>query len=171
MEENIQSQSACHQGHSSVWKNIDCFIVTAICSGIYTIWILALGLIFGAHLNRIELSFLCIQMLVGAVRMFGFAVIAMIVLYSTKNVSLATAFNVFLAIAFDLMLTGLNKIPVIKFAHLENSFFSGAVNCAGIDMQLTGASAAVAILCELLKVVILSLGLTYILFRKKELDF
>ena len=152
-------------------KCIDCGIITAVSFGVYTIWVLLLGLVLGAHMNGTEAVFLCTQFLVAGVKTFGFATLAMIVLYATKNVSYATVANVLLIVASDLFLAGFHKIPGIKFMHWDNKIFSGAVECAGIDLQLSGGGALATILWDLGKVVVVSLLLSYLFFRRKELDF
>ena len=152
-------------------KCIDGGIITVISFGVYTVWVLALGRVLGAPMNEAEIAFLCGELLVDGVKSFGFAALAMIVLYGTKNVSLATTVDVVLIVASSLFLAIFQNIPKIKFMHLEQTVFSGAVDCAGIDWQLVGGAALGSLFWELFKVIVISLLLSYLLFRKKELDF
>ena len=64
-----------------------------------------------------------------------------------------------------------SKIPVIKLLHIERHVFSNALECAKVDLLLTGGTAIFTLLWHVIKVCAVSIILAYLLFRKKELDF
>ena len=152
-------------------KFINCVIVTFISYGIYTLFITITGLIMGAKMNGAESSFLYSTILTNAFIVLGYATISMIILFWSKNVAYATLVDAFLLFAGDTLLRGLNVIPVINHWHIDRHFFSQALECAKVDLLLTGGTAIITLLWHVAKICAISIFLAYLLFRKKELDF
>lgn len=152
-------------------KFINCVIVTFISYGIYTLFITVTGLIMGAKMNGAESGFLYSTILTSAFTVLGYATISMIILFWSKNVAYATLVDAFLLFAGDTLLSGLNDIPVIKFWHIDRHVFSNALECAKVDLLLTGGTAIFTLLWHVVKICAISIILAYLLFRKKELDF
>ena len=152
-------------------KFVNCVIVTFISYGIYTLFISITGLIMGAKMNGAESSFLYSTILTNAFIVLGYATISMIILFWSKNVAYATLVDAFLLFAGDTLLSGLNMLPVIKFWHIDRHVFSQALECAKVDLLLTGGTAIFTLLWHVAKICTISIILAYLLFRKKELDF
>ena len=152
-------------------KFINCVIVTFISYGIYTLFITITDLIAGVKMNGAESSFLYSSILTNAFTVLGYATISMIILFWSKNVAYATLVDAFLLFAGDTLLSGLNDIPVIKFWHIDRHVFSNALECAKVDLLLTGGTAIFTLLWHVVKICAISIILAYLLFRKKELDF
>ena len=152
-------------------KFINCVIITFISYGIYTLFITTTGLIMGAKMKAAESSFLDSSVLTNAFTVLGYATISMIILFWSKNVAYATLVDAFLLFAGDSLLSGLNVIPVINHWHIERHVFSQALECAKVDLLLTGGTAIFTLLWHVAKICAISLILAYLLFRKKELDF
>ena len=152
-------------------KFVNCVIVTFISYGIYTLFITITGLIMGAKMNGAESSFLYSTILTNAFTVLGYATISMIILFWSKNVAYATLVDAFLLFTGDTLLSGLNMLPVIKFWHIDRHVFSQALECAKVDLLLTGGTAIFTLLWHVAKICAISIILAYLLFRKKELDF
>ena len=152
-------------------KFINCVIVTFISYGIYTLFITVTGLIMGAKMNGAESGFLYSTILTSAFTVLGYATISMIILFWSKNVAYATLVDAFLLFAGDTLLSGLDGIPVINHWHIDRHVFSNALECAKVDMLLTGGTAIFTLLWHVVKICAISIILAYLLFRKKELDF
>ena len=152
-------------------KFINCVIVTFISYGIYTLFISITGLTMGARMNGAESSFLYSSILTNAFIVLGYATISMIILFWSKNVAYATLVDAFLLFAGDTLLSGLNVIPVINLWHIDRHVFSHALECAKVDLLLTGGTAIFTLLWHVAKICAISIILAYLLFRKKELDF
>ena len=152
-------------------KFINCVIVTFISYGIYTLFITIVGLGMGAKMNASESSFLYISILVNAFTVLGYATISMIILFWSKNVAYATLVDAFLLFAGDTLLSGLNAIPVINLLHIDRHIFAHALECAKVDLLLTGGTAIFTMFWHVAKICAVSIILAYLLFRKKELDF
>ena len=125
----------------------------------------------GVKMNAAESGFLYSTILTNAFIVLGYATISMIILFWSKNVAYATLVDAFLLFAGDTMMSGLNAIPVIKFWHIDRHVFSNALECAKVDLLLTGGTAIFTLLWHVVKICAISLILAYLLFRKKELDF
>ena len=149
----------------------DSILITLISYTAYISAVLLIGLIMGAGMSREEVAFLLSSALVGAVKTIGFGAMAMIVLYFTKNVAFAALTDIFLLVAMDLITDNFKKIPVIKYLHLEQRTFSGAVDAARAGLMLGDTASLFTIFWELLKICALCLLVSYLVFRKKELDF
>ncbi|WP_248406227.1 ABC transporter permease [Butyrivibrio fibrisolvens] len=152
-------------------KFVNCVIVTFISYGIYTLFITITGLLMGAKMNVAESSFLYSTILTNAFIVLGYATISMIILFWSKNVAYATLVDAFLLFAGDTLLGGLNAIPVIKHLHIDRHVFSHALECAKVDLLLTGGTAIFTMLWHVAKICAISIIVAYLLFRKKELDF
>ena len=152
-------------------KFVNCVIVTFISYGIYTLFITITGLIIGVKMNAAESSFLYSTILTNAFIVLGYATISMIILFWSKNVAYATLADAFLLFAGNTLMSGLNAIPVIKFWHIDRHVFTHALECAKVDLLLTGGTAIFTLLWHVAKICAISLILAYLLFRKKELDF
>lgn len=152
-------------------KFVNCVIVTFISYGIYTLFITITGLLMGAKMNVAESSFLYSTILTNAFIVLGYATISMIILFWSKNVAYATLVDAFLLFAGDTLLGGLNAIPVIKLLHIDRHVFSHALECAKVDLLLTGGTAIFTMLWHVAKICAISIIVAYLLFRKKELDF
>ena len=152
-------------------KMTDSIIITMISYGAYILAVLLIGFIMGAGMGSGEVEFLLSSALSGAVKTIGFGAIAMIVLYGTKNVTFATLTDIFLLAAADIVMDNFKKIPMIKYLHLEQRVFSGAVDAAKAGLMLGNKTALFTILWELLKICVLCLIIGYALFKNKELDF
>ncbi|WP_026529176.1 ABC transporter permease [Butyrivibrio sp. VCD2006] len=152
-------------------KFINCVIVTFISYGIYTLFITITGLIMGAKMNGSESSFLYSTILTNAFIVLGYATISMIILFWSKNVAYATLVDAFLLFAGSTLMSGLNSIPAISIWHIDRHIFSQALECAKVDLLLTGGTAIFTLLWHVVKICAISIILAYLLFRKKELDF
>ena len=146
-------------------------IITFISYGVYALFITAMGLVTGVKMNSAETSFLYSSILTNAFLVLGYATISMIVLFWSKNVAYATLVDVFLLFAGSNIMSIFSKIPVIKLWHIERHVFSNALECAKVDLLLTGGTAIFTLLWHVIKVCAVSIILAYLLFRKKELDF
>ena len=122
-------------------------------------------------MNGAESSFLYSSILTNAFIVLGYATISMIILFWSKNVAYATLVDAFLLFAGDTLLSGLNVIPVINLWHIDRHVFSHALECAKVDLLLTGGTAIFTLLWHVAKICAISIILAYLLFRKKELDF
>ena len=152
-------------------KFINCVIITFISYGVYALFITAMGLVMGVKMNSAETSFLYSSILTNAFLVLGYATISMIVLFWSKNVAYATLVDVFLLFAGSNIMSIFSKVPVIKLWHIERHVFSNALECAKVDLLLTGGTAIFTLLWHVIKVCAVSIILAYLLFRKKELDF
>ena len=152
-------------------KFINCVIITFISYGVYALFITAMALVTGVKMNGAEISFLYSSILTNAFLVLGYATISMIILFWSKNVAYATLVDVFLLFAGSNIMSIFSKIPVIKLLHIERHVFSNALECAKVDLLLTGGTAIFTLLWHVIKICAVSLILAYILFRKKELDF
>ena len=145
--------------------------MTFVSFAFYSLFVTLLALIMGAGMNRTEVAFLYISILISAVKCLGYATVSMIVLYCTKNVALATLTDTLLIFAGTAPFMLLERIPGIKFMHLEYRIFEGSIKCSGLSLLLGKWSALLCIMREIILVSVLSLLLSFLLFRKKELDF
>lgn len=152
-------------------KFIDCVIVTAASFLSCFFFILMLGLTLGAGINASELKYLSGVIMVWMFRSLGYATFSMIVLYWTKNVVLATIADAILLFAAGTLLSFLDSIPVIKFLHLNTYIFEGMLTSANSSIQLGQASGWLWILFAVVKICVFSIVVSFLLFRKKELDF
>ncbi len=154
-----------------ICKFTDCVIITLISFGVYALFVTFAGLIVGVKMTGAQATFLYGEIFAAAIKSLGYATMSMIILFWTKNVAFATAADVLMI--FSGQNTGgiLTKLPVIKFMHPDRHLFTGAISCANVDLQLVGGSAIFTSLWILVKVCVVSLLLSYLLFRKKELDF
>ena len=152
-------------------KFIDCVIVTAASYFIYFLFTMILGLVLGAGINISELQYIGGLIMVWMLKSLGYATFSMIILYWTKNVGLATIADAVLLFAAETIMSFLNYIPVIKFYHLDKYIFEGMINNANSSLQLGQAQAWLWIFFALAKICIFSLAVSFLLFRKKELDF
>ena len=152
-------------------KFVNCVIITFISYGIYTLFITITGLIMGVKMNGAESGFLYSSILTNAFTVLGYATISMIILFWSKNVAYATLVDAFLLFAGNTLMSGLNAIPVIKFWHIDRHVFTHALECAKVDLLLTGGTAIFTLLWHVAKICAISLILAHLLFRKKELDF
>ena len=145
--------------------------MTAATFGIYDIYTLILGLVMGAGMNGHEVKYLSGYLLVWTLKSLGYATFAMIVLYWTKNVVLATFTDVLFLFIGDTLITTLDHIPVIKFYHLQNYIFEGILTKANVSLQLGQAGAWLWIIFSIVRICAFSILVSFLLFRKKELDF
>ncbi len=152
-------------------KFIDCVIVTFASFLLYYFFVMMLGLALGAGINLSELKYFSGIMMVSALKTLGYATFSMIVLYWTKNVALATFTDVFLLFGGEMVMGLLSNIPVIKFYHLENYIFAGILTKANVSLQLGQTDAWLWIIFAIARICIFSLVVSFLLFRKKELDF
>ena len=152
-------------------KFIDCVIVTVFSYMAYMVFVLLLGLVMGAGISLEETGFLASGIMAGAVKTIGFATVSMIVLYWTKNVAFATLADIILTAAAPLIFDIFKKIPAVKFLHLENRLFPGVIDCARASLMLGDNGAILTILWELIKVCAVSILISYLLFKDKELEF
>ncbi len=109
--------------------------------------------------------------MVWMLKSLGYATFSMIILYWTKNVGLATIADAVLLFAAETIMSFLDYIPVIKFYQLKKYLFEGMLNNANSSLQLGQATAWLWIFFALAKICIFSLAVSFLLFRKKELDF
>jgi hypothetical protein len=109
--------------------------------------------------------------MVWMLRSLGYATFSMIVLYWTKNIAFATITDAILLFASSTLLTFLNNIPVIKFYHLNTYIFDGMLTGANSSIQLGQASGWLWIIFAIVKICVFSIVVSFLLFRKKELDF
>lgn len=151
-------------------KAIDCILVSLVCFFMYWAFNMVLGFILGAHLRAEEIRFFTINVLGEAFTTMGFSTLAAIVLYWTKNTAFSTLVNVLLYFVGTLGSFGLNKIPAVKFLHLEKGFLDEAMSMYGADIML-GTAGISPMIFKIIRVCVVSLILSYLLFRKKELDF
>ena len=152
-------------------KFIDCVIVTFTSFFLYYFFVMMLSLALGAGMNLMELKFFSGAVMVWALKTLGYATFSMIILYWTKNVALATFTDVFLLFAGGLLLGLLNNIPVIKFYHLENYIFEGILTKANASIQFGLADGWLWIIFAIVRICVFSIVVSFLLFRKKELDF
>ena len=152
-------------------KFIDCVIVTFASFLAYYLFILIVGLVMGARINATELRFISGMVMVWALKSLGYATFSMIVLYWSKNVAMATFTDVFLLFAASLLMGLLNNIPIIKFYHLQKYIFEGMLNNANTAIQLGQTQAWFWIFFAIARICIFSIVVSFLLFRKKELDF
>ena len=101
----------------------------------------------------------------------GYATFSMIVLYWTKNVGLATIVDAILLFAGSTLMSFLDSIPVIKFLHLHKYIFEGMLINANSSWQLGQNGALFWILFAIVRISVFSIVISFLLFRKKELDF
>ena len=95
----------------------------------------------------------------------------MIVLYWTKNVILATVTDAILLFSAATLLSFLNSIPVLKLYHLDTYIFDGMLTSANSAILLGQPYGWLWILFAVAKICIFSIVVSFLLFRKKELDF
>ena len=152
-------------------KFIDCVIVTFVTFLVYTCFVLLLGLVLSAGMNASELKFICGMILIRAIKSLGYATFSMIVLYWTQNVGLATFTDVFLLFTGSLLLSVFDVIPVIKFYRLGNYFFEGILSNAYASLQLGQGSAWLWLTLAIVRICVFSIFVSFLLFRKKELEF
>ena len=150
-------------------KMTDCVIITVITYGLLTVFLMIISVIFGAHMNGAEMAYVYGTILANAFRSLGFATVAMIVLYWRRNVVLATLVDVVLITSANMF--NFDKIPKLKLMHLENRLYAGAINCANVSLQLGDGLQIITMLWLFIKLAAVSLALSYLLFRKKELEF
>ncbi|SCY28266.1 hypothetical protein SAMN02910292_01313 [Lachnospiraceae bacterium XBB2008] len=152
-------------------KFIDCVIVTVASFLIYYFFTMMLGLALGAGINSSELRYISGLILVWMFRSLGYATFSMIVLYWTKNVILATVTDAILLFSAATLLSFLNSIPVLKFYHLDTYIFDGMLTSANSAILLGQPYGWLWILFAVAKICIFSIVVSFLLFRKKELDF
>lgn len=152
-------------------KFLDCVIVTVTTFFVYFFFTMMLGLALGAGINVTELKYISGIIMVWMFRSLGYATFSMIVLYWTKNVALATITDAILLFAAGTLMSFLNSIPVIKFYHLNTYLFEGMLTGADTSIQLGDVSGWLWILFAIARICIFSIVVSFLLFRKKELDF
>ena len=152
-------------------KFVDCVIITVTTFFIYFFFMMMLGLALAAGINASELKYIGGLIMVWMLRSLGYATFSMIILYWTKNVGLATIADAVLLFASETLLSLLNNIPVIKFWHLNKYIFEGMLVNANASLQLGHASGWLWIIFAVVKISIFSIIVSFLLFRKKELDF
>ena len=152
-------------------KFIDCVIVTVTSFFIYLFFAMMLGLALGAGINAAELKFICGLVMMWMFKSLGYATFSMIVLYWTKNVGLATITDAILLFAGSTLMSFLDSIPVIKFLHLHKYIFEGMLINANSSWQLGQNGALFWILFAIVRISVFSIVISFLLFRKKELDF
>ena len=152
-------------------KFIDCVIVTFTSFFLYYFFVMMLNLALGAGINLMELKFFSGAVIVWALKTLGYATFSMIILYWTKNVALSTFTDVFLLFAGGTLLSLLNNIPVIKFYHLQNYIFEGMLTNANASIQYGQADGWLWIVFAIVRICVFSIVVSFLLFRKKELDF
>ena len=152
-------------------KFIDCVIVTVVSFFAFWLFIMVQGLALGAGINIIELTFISGSMLVLALKTLGYGTFSMIVLYWTKNVILATFMDALLLFAGGMMISFLDHIPVIKFYHMDRYIFEGILTNANVSLQLGQMDAWLWIIFAIIRISLFSIVVSFLLFRKRELDF
>ena len=152
-------------------KFVNCVIVTFISYGLYTLFATITAISAGAGMNSSESAYLYGTVLTDAFLVLGYATIAMIILFWSKNVAFATLVDAFLLFAGNTIAEIFVKLPVIKHMHIERHFLAQALECAKVDLLLTDGGAIFSMLWHICKVCVISVALAYLLFRKKELDF
>lgn len=151
-------------------KVADCVIVSFACFLLYGLFVILLGFIMDAGLNAYELKYIFGSVFSNTLCVIGFSTIAMIVLYATKNVALSTLVDVVLYFASLGIKSALGRIPVVKFLHLENHLVDNGLNIMLSDFML-GNGSLLGMVWKILRVCVISLIISYLFFRKKELDF
>ena len=152
-------------------KFINSVIITFISYVIYTLFVTITVFIMSIKMNVSESSFLYSSILTNAFITLGYSTISMIILFWSKNVAYATLVDAFLIFAGGTLLGIFDSIPGIKLLHLDRHMFLHALECAKVDLLLTGGNAIFTLLWHVAKVCVISIILAYLLFRKKELDF
>ena len=152
-------------------KFIDCVIVTVVSYAAYYLFTLIMGLVFGAGMNASEFSYITGLTVVWMLKALGYATFAMIVLYWTKNVGVATFVDVFLLVFGGFMLGFFDNIAVLKFYHLQTYFFEGMLINANASIQMGQADAWFWMFFAIVRICVFSVIVSFLLFRKKELDF
>ena len=152
-------------------KFIDCVIVTLVSFLSYYLFTLVLGLVLGAGMNASEFNYISGLIVVWALKSLGYATFSMIVLYWTKNVGLATFTDVLFLFSGGLIMALLDNIPVIKLYHLDRFIFEGILSRANVSIQLGQADAWLWILFAIVRLCLFSIVVSFLLFRKRELDF
>ena len=153
-------------------KFIDCVAVGFLSYALYTLLISLLALILGANMSGAEAAFLYSALFTWAVETIGFATISMILLYWLKNVVLATIVDLSLLLFVGTALTQLfHRVPALKFLHPEYALFDKQVASARASMLLGNGGGFFLVLWNLILACFVSILVSYLLFRKKELDF
>ena len=152
-------------------KFTDCVIVTAVSYLLYYLFTIVLGLVMGAGMNMNEFNFISGIIMVAALKSLGYATFSMIILYWTKNVGLATFTDVFLLFFGGMFMGLLNEVPVIKLYHPERFLFEGMLTRANVSLQLGQVDAWFWVFFAIVRICVFSIIVSFLLFRKRELDF
>ena len=152
-------------------KFFDCVIVTVATYLIFYFFIMMLGLALAAGINLYELKFISGGIMVSALKALGYGTFSMIVLYWTKNVIMATFLDALLLFAGGMLLSLLDRIPFIKFYHMDRYIFDGMLSYANASLQLGRADAWLFIFLAIARISLFSIVVSFLLFRNRELDF
>ena len=152
-------------------KVIDCIIVTAVSFAVYLVIAELVFLVNGVYLNAGRHLYFLGKILVDTVTVIGVSTFSMIFLYCTKSAVLATVVDTLILSLGSLMAEVFNYIPYVKFWHLEDHVFVNAVTGAFASLSLGNISGLFMIFGVLIRTVVISVVIAFLLFRKKELDF
>ena len=152
-------------------KVVDCIVVTVISFVLYLAIAELVFLIFGMHLSAGRNLFFMGKVLVSTVTVIGVSTFSMIFLYCTKSAALATVVDTLILALGTLMSEVFKYIPYVKFWHLEDHVFVNAVNGAFVSLSLGNVSGLFVLFGDLIRTVVISVVIAFLLFRKKELDF
>ena len=79
--------------------------------------------------------------------------------------------DVFMMFFGGLLLGVLDNIPVIKLYHLDKYIFEGMLTKANVSLQLGQTDAWFWVFFAIVRICIFSIVVSFLLFRKRELDF
>ena len=149
---------------------LECIMVTLTCMLLLFLVEALLALALGAGLTAEGWRLLGTIFFTSALQIIGEAAITMMILYATGRVPVAVIVNIALPFIFEGLEKLLNRIPGLKFLHPENKLFPKALELSGVDLML-GRPAVLSMLLRTFGLCAVCLLLTWLLFRKKELEF
>ena len=152
-------------------KVIDCIIVTFVSFAVYLVICELVFVLGGVHLSAVRNLYLLGKTLVSTVTVIGVSTFSMIFLYCTKSAALATVADTLILSLGSLMAEVFTFIPYVKFWHLEDRVFVNAVSGAFASLSLGNVSGLFVLFGDLIRTVVISVVIAFLLFRKKELDF
>lgn len=151
-------------------KAVDCIVLSVLLYGVYLLFLLLLGQLLGAHMNGEEVRILVLSACLGAYTLICCAPLAAVFLYMTDNSALAVFMLVLITAVIPAVLGMINSFVLIHNLHLPHYYITGFADRAYADMMLGGGGGG-TLLAGAALYLGLALLLSFLIYRRKELDF
>ena len=154
-------------------KMVDNIIMSIIVFGLFTVAIVAVGILLGANMTSEEIFALAFNIMLGAYKSIGYAALASIILFVNANVPIGLFLLLIMHVVLPIIIGTLaTSSKLLSAMHLDRWFYGGIAD-SGYSSILLGmpVRGIFTLIMGFVIYVGISLIITIWLFSKREMDF